>query len=162
MSSYTEPVPNIPTLAPVNVYQDDTQPLRDQLDHIYTDVSYVTNDKKRRSQYLLQEDITNDIWVQTPADSQDAPNPIYTLTLPTGALAAGANAIPHGIVTIGTLVDIRAVVTNGTTQRPIPYANPTAANSAAIDVDTNNVTITLGAGFGANYTGYIIMEYTKT
>lgn len=162
MSSYIEPVPNIPTLAPVNVYQDDTQPLRDQLDHIYTDVSYVTNDKKRRSQYLLQEDITNDIWVQSPADSQNAPNPIFTLTLPTGVLSAGANVIPHGIVTIATLVNIRAMVTNGTNQRLIPYANPTAANSAAIDVDATNVTITLGAGFGANYEGYIIMDYTKS
>lgn len=167
MSSYTEPVPNIPTLAPVNVYQDETQPLRDQLDHIYTDVSYVTNDKKRRSQYLLQEDITNDIWVQTPADSQSAPNPVYTLTLPTGAIAAGANPINHGIVDSGgssildTVVDIRVMVKNASTQRMIPYATPTIGDAAGVEVTALQVIITLGATFGNDYTGYVVMEYTK-
>lgn len=159
MTSYTEPVPNIPTLAPTNVYQEDTQPMRDQLDKIYTDTANVVNDKARREQYLTTEDISADTWVQP--DPQGNPNPIFkkTVALP-GVLPQAAFA--HGITDFGTLVNVRAMVTNGTNYRLIPYASPTITDAASIDVDATNVTIAIGATFGANYNGYVILEYTKT
>lgn len=156
MTNYLEPVPSIPTLAPTNVYTEDQQPIRDQLDKIYTDVSNVVNDKKRRDNYLLTEQITNDVWVDGKA--------VYTKTLrapATGNIAAGANNIPHGITTIDSLVDIRVVVSDGTTRKPLPYAHPTAANAAAVDVTATNIVITAGASFGANFNGYAIIQYTK-
>lgn len=161
MGSYVEPIPNIPTLAPTNIYQEDTQPIRDQLDKIYTDVSNVVNDKARAYKYLTTEDITNDLWVDT--DPEGTPNPVFTKTVALSApLAAGANVTAHGIVDFDKLVNVRAMVTDGSNNRLIPYANPVAANSAAIDVDATNITITVGAGFGANYDGYVILQYTKT
>lgn len=160
MSSYLEPVPAIPSLPPLNIFDDDTQPMEEQLDSMYTMTADVVNDKARAELYLLQEDITNDTWVSsTPEDISD---PIFRNVIATGVLAAGANVIAHGITNFDTLVNIRVMVTNGSNQRLIPYANPTAANSAAVDVDATNVTITLGAGFGANYEGYIIMQYTRS
>lgn len=160
MSDYLEPVPNIPTLGPVNIFPQDQYRLEDQVDWIYTDIAYCVNDKKRSDQYLLFEDITNDNWVVTDPSIQD-PQPIFRKTFATGVLAAGANTIAHGITNFTTLVDHRISVTDGTTSRMLGYANPTAANSAAVDVDATNVTITLGAGFGANYSGYITLYYTK-
>lgn len=159
MTSYIEPIPNVPTLSPTNIYEEDTQPIRDQLDKIYTDTSNVVNDKARREQYLTTEDITADTWVEP--DPQGNPNPIFRKAIATGVLAAGANTIAHGITDFDKLVNIRVMVTDGTNHRLIPYANPTAANSAAVDVDATNVVITLGAGFGANYQGYILIWYTK-
>lgn len=161
MGSYIEPIPNIPTLAPTNIYQENTQPMRDQLDKIYTDVANVVNDKARSYRYLTTEDITNDVWVQ--ADPQGNPNPVFTKTVALAApLIAGANVTAHGITDFDTLVNVRAMVTDGTNHRLIPYANPTAANAAGIDVDATNITITVGATFGANYDGYAILQYTKT
>ena len=151
--SYTS-IPNIPTLSPVNIYAEDQRPLIEQINDIYTDISYVVNNKKRRDTYLQVEDISNDLWVDNKA--------IFRKTIATGILAAGAtNSIAHGIVTLDRLIDIRVMVTNGTNQRTLPYANPTASSSAAVDVDITNVVITTGATFGANYQGFIIMEYTK-
>lgn len=159
MTSYLGPVPAIPTLSPTNIYPEDVQPLEVQIDQVYTDIAFVVNDKARANQYLLQEDITNDDWVTSTANS---PIPIYTITLPTGALVNGINNIPHGILGFDTLVDIRVMVSNGTNQRMIPYSSPTAINSASIDVDNTNVILTLGVGFGAGYSGWIIMQYTRT
>lgn len=153
MSSYLEPVPNIPTLAPTNVYQEDEQPIRDQLDKIYTDVANVVNDKKRRDTYLQTEDITNDVWVNN--------TPVFTKTIAIPAINAGVNTIPHGIITISDLVDIRIVVSDGTTRKILPYASPTVANSASVDVTITDIVITAGASFGANFAGYAIIQYTK-
>ena len=87
--------------------------------------------------------------------------PVYQKVVEIAALAAGVNNTAHGIQTLDTLVDVRVMVSNGTNQRLLGYANPTAANSAAVDVDATNIVITTGAGFGANYEGYAILFYTK-
>lgn len=156
MSSYLGPVPNIPTLAPTNFYPEDQQPIHDQLAIVYTDIANVVNDKKRSDNYQLNlnfENVTNDVWVDG--------KPVFKKVLATGTLAAGANVIPHGITTLQTLVDIRVMVSNGTLQRPIPYASPVANAEASVDVNSTQVGINVGAAFGANFSGYIIMEYTK-
>lgn len=151
--SYTSQ-PLIPTLSPVNIYAEDTRPMKDQINDIYITISSVVNDKKRRDTYLQIEDITSDIWVDGKV--------VFRKVIPTGTLTAGAtNTIAHGITTIQTLVDIRVMVTNGTNQRLLGYASPTAANAAAVDVNATNVVITTGASFGAGYSGFICMEYTK-
>jgi len=160
MSNYLEPVPNIPTLSPVNIFPDDQYKVEDQLDWIYDNIAYCVNDKARSEQYLMFEDITNDNWVVTDPSTQDA-QPIFRKTFATGTLAAGANVIAHGIVNFTTLVNHTISVSNGTNQRMLGYANPTAANAAAVDVDATNVTITLGAGFGAGYSGYCTLYYTR-
>lgn len=157
MSSYLGPIPSIPTLAPTNIYEEDQQPLRDQLDKIYTDVSNVVNDKKRKDTYLLEEDITIDTWVDG--------KPIFRKTIATGTINQGAtNNISHGISTIDDLVDIRVVVDDGGSppnRKILPYASPTAANAASVDVTNTNVVIITGASFGTAYTGYIYIQYTK-
>lgn len=153
MTSYTS-IPNIPTLSPVNIYANDQRPITDQINDIYTDISNIVNDKKRSDPYFQIEDITTDVWVDGKA--------VFRKTIPTGTLSTGAtNTIAHGIITIDTLVDLRVEVSNGTNRRILPYASPTAANSASVDVGTTNVVIVTGSGFGANYSGYIIMQYTK-
>lgn len=157
MTSYLEPVPAIPTLSPTNIYPEEVQPLENQIDQIYTDVSNVMGDKKRSDTYLQTEDITNDIWTTSVADE---PVPIYRKTIPTGVLAAGPNTIPHGISQFGTLVDIRVMVSDGTNQRKLGYASPTPGDCASVDTDATNVVIFLGGTFGVGYEGYIIMEYT--
>jgi len=154
MTSYLGPVPNIPTLEPVNIYEESQIPLKDQVDEIYTKTAFVVNDKKRRDQYLQQEDITTDTWVDGL--------PIFTKTVAISAIPVGATTnYPHGIAGLKTLVDIRIMVTNGTTQRLLGYAHPTAANAAAVDVNATNIVITTGASFTANMAGYAIMQYTK-
>ena len=153
MTSYTSQQ-LIPMLSPVTIYKEGQRPLTDQVNDLYISISDIVNDKKRADRYLQEEVITNDVWVDDKA--------VFRLTVPTGALTAGATKnIPHGITTIETLVNVRVMVTNGTNQRLIGYANPVAANSGAVDVDATNVVITLGAGFGASYSGYAILEYTK-
>ena len=168
MTSYVEPIPNLPTLAPTNIYTEDTQPIRDQLDKIYTDVSNVVNDKSRANRYLDIEDITNDVW--TDPDPQADPNPIFTKTISTskitapvaGVLTAGAiNTLPHGIIDFDYLVNARVCVSDGTTGRVIPFSSPTAAKSASVEVNSTNIFIEIGAAFGAGYSGSAILEYTK-
>lgn len=151
--SYLASTPNIPSLSPTHFYPQDQQPLQDQLNDAWTDVSNIVNDKARRYNYLLTEQVTNDLWVDG--------KPVYQKVVEIAALAAGVNNTPHGIQTLDTLVDVRVMVSNGTNQRLLGYANPTAANSAAVDVDATNIVITTGAGFGANYEGYAILFYTK-
>jgi len=160
MSDYLGPVPNIPTLGPVNIFPEDQYRLEDQIDWIYTDIAYCVNDKARSEDYLLQEDITNDNWVVTDPSTQDG-QPIFRKTFATGVLAAGVNTIPHGITDFTTLVNHEITVTDGTTSRMLGYAHPTAANAASVDVNATNVVITLGAGFGAGYSGWITLRYTK-
>lgn len=161
MSDYLEPVPNIPTLGPVNIFPEDQYRLEDQIDWIYTDIAYCTNDKARSEQYLLFQDITNNNWVVTDPSTQDA-QPIFRKTFATGVLAAGANVIAHGIADFVTLVNHEITVTDGTTSRMLGYPSPVAANAASVDVDATNVTITLGAGFGAGYSGYCTVRYTRS
>lgn len=156
MVSYLEPVPNVPSLSPTSIFQDDSQPLLEKLNQSYTDTANVVNDKKRRDTYLTQEDITNDNWVNQKAIFRK------TIRIPaTGNLAVGINNVPHGISSLETLVSFRSIVTNGTNQRPLPYASPTAANSASVDVTSTNIVIETGASFGANFNGYAHLEYTK-
>ena len=155
MSSYLGPIPNIPTLPNVNILAEDQQPLRNQVDDLYQNISFIMNDKKRRDQYLQIEDITIDTWVDGKA--------IFRKTIATGAIANGGTTnIPHGISNLDTLVNIRVMVSNGSNQRLLGYASPTAANAASVDTDSTNVVIVTGASFGANYDGYVIMEYTRS
>lgn len=155
MSSYLASTPNIPSLSPTTFYPNDQQPLQDQLNNAWTDVSNIVNDKARRYNYLETEQVTNDTWVDGKA--------IYlnVVDIPSSALAAGVNNVAHNIATIDTLVDVRVMVTDGSNQRLLGYANPTAANSAAVDVDATNIILTVGAGFGAGYSGKAILLYTK-
>lgn len=153
MASYLEPVPNIPSLSPTSSFQEDNEPLLDKLSRNYTDTANVVNDKARRQIYLTQEDITNDSWVDNKA--------IFRKTVDIPALAVGVNNVAHGITNLETIVSFRAIVSNGTNQRPLPYASPTAANSASVDVTTTNIVIECGASFGANFNGYAHLEYTK-
>jgi len=151
--SYTSQ-PLIPMLSPVTIYKESQRPLTDQVNDLYINISDIVNDKKRADKYLKEEVITNDVWVDGKA--------VFRLTIPTGVLAAGAtNTIPHGIVTIDTLVNDRVMVSNGTNQRKLGYSSSVAANAASVDVNATNVVIVTGAGFGANYEGYVILEYTK-
>lgn len=151
--SYLASTPNIPSLSPTHFYPHGQQPLEDQLNDAWTDVSNIVNDKARRYNYILTEQVTNDTWVDGKA--------VYQKVVEIAALAAGVNNTAHGIQTLDTLVDVRVMVSNGTNQRLLGYANPTAANCAAVDVDATNIVITTGAGFGANYEGYAILFYTK-
>jgi len=144
----------IPMLSPVTIYKEGQRPLTDQLNDLYINISDIVNDKKRCDQYLQEEVITNDVWVDGKA--------IFRLTVPTGVLVAGAtNTIPHGITTLETLVNDRVMVSNGTNQRKLGYSSSVAANAASVDVNTTNIVIVTGAGFGANYQGFAILEYTK-
>ena len=161
MSDYLGPVPNIPTLGPVNIFPEDQYKLEDQIDWIYDDIAYCVNDKARSEQYLLLEDITNNNWVVADPSTQDG-QPIFRMTFATGALAAGVNTIPHGIIGFVTLVNHEITVTDGTTSRMLGYPSPVAANAASVDVNATNVIITLGAGFGAGYSGYITLRYTRS
>lgn len=153
MTSYTSQ-PNIPTLTPVDNFTDDEQPLRDKLNKIYTDIANIVNDKKRKDQYLQQEDITADVWVNGKA--------IFRQTFPTGTLAAtNTNPITTNIKTIDTLVLAYGSITNGTTQKTLPYSNPDATQNIAVDVTSTQILLTTGAGMPANYSGYITIFYTK-
>lgn len=156
MTSYTS-VPIIPTLAPTTIYDDEQQPLKDQLDRIYTDTANTVNDKKRRDAYYTTEEITNDVWVDNKA--------IYTKTLrfpDAGNIAAGANVGTHGITGLAFVVDVRVVTSDGTTRKILPFADPVAGNAASVNVTATQVVVTAGATFGANQNGYAILYYTKT
>lgn len=149
--SYTSQ-PNIPTLSPVDLFTDDEEPLRDKLNKVYTDIVNICNDKKRKEQYLQQEDITIDTYADGKA--------VFRQTYPVPALVAGPNTINHN-VTIDSLVDIWGSVSDGTTRVPLPFVSPVAANQVGVSVTATQIVLNVGGGFGANFVGFITMYYTK-
>lgn len=144
--------PNIPTLSPVDIFTNDEEPFRDKMNKVYTDIVNITTDKKRKEQYLQQEDITIDSYADGKA--------IFRQTYPVPALVAGPNNINHGI-TIDSLVDIWGSVSNGTTRVPLPFVDPVAVNQIGVSVTATQIVLNVGAGFGAGFTGFITMYYTK-
>ena len=153
--SYLTPVQAVPTLPPTIIYEEAQYPLKNQLQDLYTQIADVVNLKASNEIHQLNQLPTNDFWVDGRT--------IFTKTIATGTLAQGAtNTIAHGITGFMTLVKHEIAVTNGTNQRMLPYANPTAADSAAVDVNATNVVITTGASFGAGYSGFITLFYTTT
>ena len=155
MSSYLQSVPDIPSLAPTTFYEEDIQPLRDQIQLIYPQIADIVNDKKRRDSYLQQEVVTADLW-------QDGKS-IYTKTVSLGTLTQGAtNTIAHGITTIDWLVNVIVSARNATpSRRVIGYSSPTIANTASIDVNNTNIVIVTGATFGAGFVAWATLYYTK-
>lgn len=83
-----------------------------------------------------------------------------------GALpAAGTKSVPHGISFTDnfTLVQMFAAATDpvALTAIPIPYASPTAANNIALDMDSTDVNITVGADQSAYTRCFVTIEYLQ-
>lgn len=155
MTSYTSQ-PNIPTLSPVDIFTDDEEPFRDKMNKVYTDIVNISNDKKRKEQYLQQEDITIDTWVNGKA--------IFRQTFPTGTLSASSNnSIATGISSIDDIVVMWGEVKNGSTSLFLPYVDPTDnTKSIGLSRSSNSINIKTGAGMPASFSGYITIYYTKT
>ena len=87
---------------------------------------------------------------------------VFRKVLSTGNLPnATSKNVPLGISNLETLLKLTGTATTGTTTIPLPYIGTTIDNSARVYRSGTNVKIATGADL-SGYSGYIIVEYTKT
>jgi len=88
---------------------------------------------------------------------------IYRKVIDLGTLPNTASAsVAHDITNIGAIVSLTGWATNGTIYFPLPLARfNNFASQIGLYADTTNVTVEAGTDRTA-FTGYAILEYTKT
>jgi hypothetical protein len=86
--------------------------------------------------------------------------PIYRKVVNTGTLpnATSANTA-HGL-TGHTLVKIYGVASDGTNQRPLPYASTTLNNVIQVTTNATNIIITTAIDYSSYTSSYVVLEYT--
>lgn len=105
--------------------------------------------------YSATEQNTGRLWIDGKT--------IYRKEINLGSLP---NAIPgsvaHGIVNLSTVVSLSGFATNGTVFLPLPLARyNNFASQIGLYADTTNIVVEPGNDRTA-YTGYVVIEYTKT
>lgn len=105
--------------------------------------------------YSATEQNTGRLWIDSKT--------IYRKEINLGSLP---NAVPgsvaHGISNLSTVVSLSGFATNGTVFLPLPLARyNNFASQIGLYADTTNIIVEPGNDRTA-YTGYVIIEYTKT
>lgn len=104
--------------------------------------------------YSTTEQNTGRLWIDGKT--------IYRKVISLGSLPNTASAIvAHGISNISDVISLTGYATNGTIFFPLPLARSVITMQIGLFADVNNITVETGTN-RTTYTGYAIMEYTKT
>lgn len=105
--------------------------------------------------YSTTEQNTGRLWIDGRT--------IYRKEIDLGSLTnTTPKSVAHGISNLSTVVNISGFATNGTVFLPLPLARyNNFASQIGLYVDTTNIVVEPGNDRTA-FTGYVIMEYTKT
>lgn len=119
---------------------------------------------KETGYYLEEEFVTGGLFSNTTNTNSLSLRPIYRKIVYTGALAAGAKNVAHGL-TIGAtwqFVKIFGAATDnvGGNHYPLPFASAGGAANISVTVGAANVVITNNSGI-AFTSGIVILEYLK-
>lgn len=88
--------------------------------------------------------------------------PVYQKVISLGSLPnVTAKNVAHGVSNIGDVVNAWAYANSGIHRSPIPYVSADTTIIANMDVTTTNVVINTNTNL-SSYTGYAIIQYTKT
>lgn len=105
--------------------------------------------------YSMTEQNTERLWIDG--------KPIYRKVVNLGSLPnATPGSVAHGIANLSTVVSLSGFATNGTNFLPLPLARyNNFASQIGLYVDKTNVVVEPGID-RTDYTGYVVIEYTKT
>lgn len=105
--------------------------------------------------YSMTEQNTGRLWIDGKV--------IYRKVVNLGSLPnATPGNVAHGIANLSTVVSLSGFATNGTNFLPIPLARyNNFASQIGLYVDKTNVVVEPGID-RTDYTGYVVIEYTKT
>lgn len=105
--------------------------------------------------YSMTEQNTGRLWIDGKA--------IYRKVVNLGSLPnATPGSVAHGIANLNTVVSLSGFATNGTNFLPLPLARyNNFASQIGLYVDKTNVVVEPGID-RTDYTGYVVIEYTKT
>ena len=116
-------------------------------------------DIKDAEVYSINEVNTNKIWIDG--------KPIYRKVVNIENLPNRAEKqVAHGIANIENIIKVYGFANDGTRTIPLPFISveiTTGSTSASVYILANNTNITLGAyADRSDFSGYAILEYTKT
>lgn len=105
--------------------------------------------------YSMTEQNTGRLWIDGKV--------IYRKVVNLGSLPnATPGSVAHGIANLSTVVSLSGFATNGTNFLPLPLARyNNFASQIGLYVDKTNVVVEPGID-RTDYTGYVVIEYTKT
>lgn len=105
--------------------------------------------------YSTTEQNTGRLWIDGKT--------IYRKHVNLGSLTnTTPKSVAHGISNLGTVVSLTGFATNGTVFLPLPLARyNNFASQIGLYIDTSNVVVEPGND-RTSYTGYVVIEYTKT
>jgi hypothetical protein len=105
--------------------------------------------------YSMTEQNTGRLWIDGKT--------IYRKEINLGSLTdTTPKHVPHGIANLSTVVSLSGFATNGTNFLPLPLARyNNFASQIGLYVDKTNVVVEPGID-RTDYTGYVVIEYTKT
>lgn len=105
--------------------------------------------------YSTTEQNTGRLWIDGKT--------IYRKHVNLGSLTnTTPKSVAHGISNLGTVVSLTGFATNGTVFLPLPLARyNNFASQIGLYMDTTNVVVEPGND-RTSYTGYVVIEYTKT
>jgi hypothetical protein len=105
--------------------------------------------------YSMTEQNTGRLWIDGKV--------IYRKVVNLGSLPnATPGNVAHGIANLSTVVSLSGFATNGTNFLPLPLARyNNFASQIGLYVDKTNVVVEPGID-RTDYTGYVVIEYTKT
>lgn len=105
--------------------------------------------------YSTTEQNTGRLWIDGKT--------IYRKYVNLGSLTnTTPKSVAHGISNLSTVVSLTGFATNGTVFLPLPLARyNNFASQIGLYIDTTNVVVEPGND-RTSYTGYVVIEYTKT
>lgn len=88
--------------------------------------------------------------------------PLYRKVITNGALPNSAStSVAHSVGSLGTVVLLRGIADNGTTQFTFPGTD-SSGNITSIRLSASNIVVSTDWTASAYTTSYSILEYTKT
>ncbi len=104
--------------------------------------------------YSTTEQNTGRLWIDSKT--------IYRKVISLGSLPNTTSAsVAHGISNISDVISVTGYATNGTIFFPLPLARSVITMQIGLYADVNNIIVETGSN-RTTYTGYAIIEYTKT
>lgn len=135
----------------------DPRKLESELNKSYVDIALSVNSRTIGIFTINKSAITGDVYIVANNKKQQAIRQVYTF----GAITAGTSlTIPYKISTFTQFSRIYGTCITATPDyRSLPYASVTANANIELNLDTNNINISVGAASPNVVSGMVIIEW---
>lgn len=148
------PINKAPYLRTSRDFPTHANELSEEIGKSYIDISNAVNDRTIGIYSTNRPVITGNSWFLNSSQKNQTLRQIYTF--------ASASSVPHGIKPqdVNSFIHIYGTFTDGTNWYPLPHVDTTSiTNQVSIQITSENIVITAGAGAPTITNGYVVLEW---